>query len=779
MNISSSQRIGGHYLLAEKIGKGGMGDVYLGLDERLDRQVAIKQLKIENASHETREASIMRFKLEAKAVAKLNHPHIVSLYDIATENDQFYMVMEYVKGNNLQEILQEQSQLLPVELVVQMGIQLCEALKQAHEHNIIHRDIKPANILVTRNNDIKLTDFGIAQLNQPQDLRMTQAGTLLGSFLYASPEQLVNASEVDARTDIYAVGGTLYELFTGRTAYEADHAGKLIQKVFMEKPVPPQDLNPNLSDVLADIVLRCLDKDPELRFQSATDLLLALYAAIGKTQPGQNENLVLVHSDNLQDTRTTALPSRLGLLKLTPEQNPAQSLCRHLQGQHPWLNLFLQNFQGVFANQNFAEAKRQISQPDFQGQTFSGILTFQDCFVFIKNGLICGAFHTGEQLLNDDALDRLSESSPMLMSYSLPPELVLSVSSLIAGTGTAIQENLDSRVVNLFPILQDLESEVEQFNGYVICQSLGTVSGGMLQNTPLANFVYLYHQGKVVFQFQIDTLGQLSQTNLTLSALVGKGACLLGLYTPTQQMLDTVLCDFLSLACLKPRFLDPDNTHQTLLDLGQSEVSEWMRASLYDGLRKNLELQILTAENKPFPEILTEALGKRKEYQTALWTLSELFILLHSQGQMASFQRLCPLFCAISELRCFQTFGLENGRQAKYTLSAYLANKNTPSLLFQMGQGEPEDLVQVLESTQSFNRVCLSQPVQTGIQALFYLSHSGFDGQSLAFFSKATEKVGLFNKQKGFVKTRGKEGFHLFLIDLQAEKPRLIAPSFF
>ncbi|PIQ23614.1 hypothetical protein COW36_14210 [bacterium (Candidatus Blackallbacteria) CG17_big_fil_post_rev_8_21_14_2_50_48_46] len=770
--VSNSRRISNHYLIQEKIGKGGMGDVYLALDERLDRQVAIKQLKIESESSEAREQSIQRFKLEAKAIAKLNHPNIVSLYDIATEQNQFYMIMEYVKGSNLQEILLNQAQKLPINLVLQISIQLCEALRRAHENGIVHRDIKPANILVSHEQEVKLTDFGIAQLQQNQDLRTSQAGTLMGSFLYASPEQLVNSAEVDARTDIYAVGATLYELLTGRTVYEADNIGKLIQKVFMDTPVSPKSFNAEVSDAFSEIILRCLEKYPESRYQTTLELLKDLYLLSGQAMPGTP--LQLPPTPQYSDSRSSQL--RLSLLRSSQSGN-LDSAIKFLRIETRWLELFLKNYQCVQTVKNFLEAKNRIKQSDLQGEKFSGILSFKDHFVFVKEGLIIGALNSLEGHVNDDALRLLPDTSALLGSYALNPEIVMNLSSFISSTGIVIQENLDSRVLNLFPILADLESEVEKFNGYVICQVLG--KSGEEENKTHPYYFYIYSRGTILHRFCLDENKNLLPAPQSLQTVVENNGCLLSIYMPSQKLLDTVLFDFLKMAHLKPSYQDPqDSTLSALIELKENEISEWMRSSLYETIRNNFKLQLLSEDQTPFPEVLAESLQKRKEYQSAQWIFTDLSICIHHHSQKNAFQHFYPQIANIHRLQFYQPIQPSSlGPAENFTLCAYAPERKAPVFVVMLGKGQPEELKDFIETTQNLNREYLLQN-EDGILAALYLSTEGFDNQALALFSKYTEKPGLFNKLKGFVKTKNKSGFHLFLIDSQNDTPRLIAPSF-
>src|SRR6202790_5323264 len=253
MPLSVRTRLGPYEILSP-IGAGGMGEVYRARNTRLDRIVAIKVSK---------EQFSERFEREARAVAALNHPHICQLYDVGPN----YLVMEYVEGALLKGPL-------PLEQVLQYAAQICDALDAAHTKNITHRDLKPANILVTKQG-IKLLDFGLAKVGpvvRADEATMTMAltgkGEILGTLMYMSPEQ-ISGQEADARSDIFSFGLVLYEMLTGKRAIEGSTPASVIGAI-LERPAPSiADVAPRALD---GILQRCLEKDPENRWQTARDL---------------------------------------------------------------------------------------------------------------------------------------------------------------------------------------------------------------------------------------------------------------------------------------------------------------------------------------------------------------------------------------------------------------------------------------------------------------------------------------------------------------------------
>lgn len=242
-----------------------MALVYKGRDTLLNRQVTVKLLRPEYTCDEE---FVARFRREAQAVAKLSHPNIVSVYDVGHEGDTHYIVMEYVEGKNLKEVIREEG-ILPVNRAVDIARQICEGLDHAHENGIVHRDIKPHNILVTPIGRVKVTDFGIARA--VTSVTVTQAGTIVGSVHYFSPEQ-AKGEHTGARSDIYSVGVVLYEMVTGQVPFQGDSPIGVALKHIQEQPPAPAGLNRNISPELEKVILRAMEKDITLRYQTAGDM---------------------------------------------------------------------------------------------------------------------------------------------------------------------------------------------------------------------------------------------------------------------------------------------------------------------------------------------------------------------------------------------------------------------------------------------------------------------------------------------------------------------------
>ena len=276
MMLTPGLRLGPYEILGP-LGAGGMGEVYKARDARLGREVAIKVLPAHlSANPEIR----ARFEREARAISQLNHPHICSLHDIGLQDDIDYLVMEYLEGETLAVRLAKGP--LPVAEVLRHGIEIANALDCAHKSGIVHRDLKPGNIMLTKGG-AKLMDFGLARPTRLSSVTgavsgsptgscpITAEGTIVGTFQYMAPEQL-EGKEADARADLWALGCVLYEMATGKRAFEGTSQASLIAAILKDHPRPISELQPLSPPALERIVKRCLEKDTDERFQSAGDL---------------------------------------------------------------------------------------------------------------------------------------------------------------------------------------------------------------------------------------------------------------------------------------------------------------------------------------------------------------------------------------------------------------------------------------------------------------------------------------------------------------------------
>jgi predicted ATPase len=259
----------GRYEVIEELGRGGMGKVYKVLDKEIQEEVALKLLNPEIASDEK---TIERFRNELKFARRITHRNVCRMHDINRENDTYFITMEYVPGEDLKTVIRRTGS-LPEGEAVPIAAQVCEGLTEAHRLGVVHRDLKPQNIMIDRDGNVRIMDFGIARSLAAKGV--TEAGMIIGTPDYMSPEQ-VEGMEADARSDIYALGAALYEMVTGRVPFEGDTALIIAMKHKAEIPLSPKEINPQLSEELTTVILRCLEKDKEKRYQTTEELLAEL-----------------------------------------------------------------------------------------------------------------------------------------------------------------------------------------------------------------------------------------------------------------------------------------------------------------------------------------------------------------------------------------------------------------------------------------------------------------------------------------------------------------------
>jgi serine/threonine-protein kinase len=264
----------GSYKITDKIGEGGMGAVFKGIDLMLEREVAIKMLRPELASQPD---VVERFRAEAVTLAKLNHPNIATLYSFLRQGEDFFMVMEFVRGETLDSLI-KRAGAMPCDRAIGLFCQALEGIDHAHRMGIIHRDVKPANMMLTETGALKVMDFGIARVLGTS--RLTKQGNIIGTIAYMSPEQ-VRGIETDARSDIYSLGILLYEMLTGRVPFASDSEYDLMKMQIEDAPAPPRVFSAQIPQGVEQAIMRSLAKRAEARFQGAAEFRNALLSSTG------------------------------------------------------------------------------------------------------------------------------------------------------------------------------------------------------------------------------------------------------------------------------------------------------------------------------------------------------------------------------------------------------------------------------------------------------------------------------------------------------------------
>lgn len=309
----------GKYQIKRELGKGAMGIVYEGLDPLIERTVAIKVIQKSLINESEAQEAFSRFRREAQAAGRLTHPNIIAIYEYGEDNDSAFIAMELVQGRELKDYFSTQRRF---DIGFCLGImqQLLAALEYSHSKGVVHRDIKPANIMITREGQVKIADFGIAKIESSE---LTQAGTVLGTPTYMSPEQIQGIA-VDARSDLYSVGVLLYHLLTGERPFTGTLTA-IMHKVLNEPATPPIVHNAALSEALNRLILKAMSKRPEERFQSAAEFWRALHqAAQAPASAAPQADATLVLDKTISTGTFTRPPSAL-----SAQEQRAQIEARH------------------------------------------------------------------------------------------------------------------------------------------------------------------------------------------------------------------------------------------------------------------------------------------------------------------------------------------------------------------------------------------------------------------------------------------------------------------
>ncbi|HEV2297844.1 MAG TPA: tetratricopeptide repeat protein [Candidatus Acidoferrales bacterium] len=266
--------LGHRYRIEQLLGQGGMGRVYKAYDKELERMIAVKVLQPELVSDPN---AMQRFKQELLLASRISHKNILRIHDLGEADGVKFISMAFVEGEDLHHLLRTHGR-LPVDRALKIAEQLCEALDAAHSEGVVHRDLKPQNVLMGKNDQVYVVDFGLAKSLEASAAGMTRTGQYLGTPRYMAPEQ-VEAKPVDSRTDLYALGLIIFEMLTGEEPFKGDSTLQIMYRRVKEKPPNPKDLNPEIPDYLARIILRCMERDPTRRYQKAKDILADLQAA--------------------------------------------------------------------------------------------------------------------------------------------------------------------------------------------------------------------------------------------------------------------------------------------------------------------------------------------------------------------------------------------------------------------------------------------------------------------------------------------------------------------
>ncbi|MBC7474681.1 MAG: serine/threonine protein kinase, partial [Candidatus Sericytochromatia bacterium] len=489
-----------NYKIEMKIGSGGMGDVYLATDKRLDRPVAIKILKLKEIGSYELENFVEKFQVEAKSIAKLMHPNIVSIYDFGDEDSQYYMIMEYLEGKTLSKVVHDTNQKFPASMIASIAFQVCNALEYVHENKIIHRDIKPDNIILSKKGIVKLTDFGIAKMNYDKVIENNELPDLvLGSIIYSSPEQIKDASSIDHRADIYSLGITLYELVSGRTPFGSSNVSDVITKIFTEEPRSLKIFSPDLPDLLNNIIVKAIAKDPMMRFQNAKEMKEALMPLLEKevieSKSYSNlENLSNSTSIDIKNNPIAESSNRNTLLlknTLFNKEKESLKLTNNISEINPnltvtltkmsdviknfsWISSIIHNWKSISINTNKTrQVIESLTERSIYGKSFTGVCIFnKNTFIFLYDGYIVGALDSLNKKVGDNVISSLPDICENIEAKS--NDIEDDYSSIIlynlATYGNKIISDLEPETTDLLGVIDHLSFD-EDFTGYIVCSS--------------------------------------------------------------------------------------------------------------------------------------------------------------------------------------------------------------------------------------------------------------------------------------------------------------------
>jgi eukaryotic-like serine/threonine-protein kinase len=271
------------YEIMKELGKGAMGIVYLAHDPSIDRMVALKVLREDRLGSQS---YMDRFMKEAKAIGRLSHQGIVTVYDVGHDQSSVYIAMEFIEGESLDKLVRKKGP--SFQEIIQIGIQVADTLHYTHSRGVVHRDIKPSNLILRPDGVVKITDFGIAHLDDPDATQLTQMGEILGTPAYMSPEQVMS-QPVDGRSDLYSLGVILYELTTGERPFKGGSITAILRAITQEEPRQPAEIRANIPGELSTIIMKCLSKDPGDRYPTGRSLSAALDQCMSMAEPQRKD----------------------------------------------------------------------------------------------------------------------------------------------------------------------------------------------------------------------------------------------------------------------------------------------------------------------------------------------------------------------------------------------------------------------------------------------------------------------------------------------------------
>lgn len=738
------QTIGGYEVRGE-LGRGGMGVVYRGYDAKLERDVAIKVLEsagddADSLTMTSHQELLERFKTEAKAIAKLSHPNIVSIFDFGVENDKNYMVMELLRGRDLSQLLKFNSP-LSVELVIKAVINVCAALEYAHSQGIIHRDIKPANIILLDSGITKLMDFGIARIQEAQS-QLTQAGTILGSVLYISPEQLISAQKVDKRADIYSLGVSMYELLTGHFPYDGDNVATIISKIMQSHPEPPSAFNDKISARLDEIILKAIEKNPDERYSSASEFSDDLNDLLFEMKGGNKSN----SSNNTQMSATSfsktsyAKTIEISLVEGVDKINLYSLIYRVMQtwnveniGNKPILEV-------LYGNENLSQ----------------GIVVSDKVILLSYKGLLIGAVSSEPDHVGTSAYEATANITRMDIKSCIPSEAqqeYLVVMASILGAGIFLNKHLGCNSNDIENIME--KAKEENFTGHMeLSDSREIRYEGFLD-------------GKRVFS--LISPNKNPSTNLKLNKTdIEVYEARLKLFGPSlrRTLIDTTL-EIIS------------KTHGSSTSFKQLSLQKNNKIipELVEEAVRNTDLAILLTSDKVVgigkKQIKTsEIISDFAASNLIRWLTKELIVKVSRSRKFADMKNAFSWIWNLKTIKLSQQVKLLDGRALSFDLIAYDNSERLAVVARYSSQGSVSELNSFIEDV---NKIRKGNP-NSDIKAALYISGNEFFPEVLKYYDKIVKRQSFFSfsSPKCYVAIGG---FNLFMIKESEDGYKLVSPE--
>lgn len=767
-----------HYEILGELGRGGMGVVYDAMDPRLDRHVAIKVIELPNdpnMTQATRDELLERFKREAKASAKLNHPNIVSIYDFGEYEGRSYMVMEFLQGRNLSELLKIQSP-MAVPLALKALIQTAEALDFAHHQGIIHRDIKSANIVILDNGTTKLADFGIARL-EASNSELTQAGSILGSLLYISPEQLMNPKDVDKRADIYSLGVTAYEILTGRLPYTGENIGEIVMKVMQSEPPLMSELNPEVPSTLDAVIFKAMAKTADLRYDSAADFAQALKdlqsgigvssgtgelqhfdldsTIVGGAMPSDQErtqfgagtasgsSTLSTGTISIGGTSAGTRSKEYSLLSGMDDPTPFSAIMRVMRD---W------NVENMTTN-TMLEAIYK-----YEGKS-QGLLINNSVILLIYKGLIVGAVSKNSDLIGGDAYKLMAAWSKFEMTQCIPlekdePWLVLL--AIICGASTLMEDH---------PMIS--EGEI----GKIVDQQKSRNFSGMLwvQQRQQARWIGL-----------LDGVQVFSVTMPYSEGTRDSEFAHIKVYAPRMNLVGPSLRKLLTEADLQ---VVRKSANQPQLSEFVGPKMKSLTLELMEKSLRNMELTPVMGNNPVF-EIgnrkikYSDIVRETNHFKVIDWLLYEY---MYALSRSEAFHKLKTRFTWLWQIKSMKFLQpVKMGSfSATFDVLGYNSNDQIIGLFRIESQVSDESLQNLIADIKHIKK----ERPQDNIQAGVLVSLNPMETSTLLQFDAQTQKPGNLpflnfgENQRGFVKTGWNQGFFVFLAETSETGLELKAPE--